>query len=301
MRFQSLNEWVKLNEGGSAISSSRRLSWGDLQATYEWVLDNIVPKFGISEDDVDVIGSFGKKKPEDDYGDLDIAISSKAIEKNNNLSGNRVLDFIDSILSSAGFETKIMKGFNQVTAAIPIPGDAEDGIAQVDFMISPDLEWSKFAYNSPDFSKNESKYKGVYRNALLMAIFTEAYKDIVKKTPEGDTEELETHVIRYPEGIWRARKSFMGKRGLVKTGKLLKDFDKFITTDPQEVVELAVGKGYTPQNISTFEKLWHLVNRKDFIHWNNEEDIMKKFAQNLKSMGIPYPEEAIEKYPNIFI
>lgn len=300
MKFQSLNEWTKLNEGGAAISSSRRLSRDDLQTTYEWVLKNIVPKLGISEDDIDVIGSFGKKRPGEDYGDLDLAISRNAIMERNGLGEDQVLDFINDTLVSMGFETKVMKGFKQVTAGIPIPGDAEDGIAQVDFMTSPDLDWSRFVYASPDFSRDESKYKGVYRNLLLMAIITETAKNIIKKTPEGDVEELETNVIRYPEGIWRARKSFMGKKGLVKTGKLLRDFDKFVTTNPQEVVELAVGKGYTPESINTFEKLWFLVTRDDFIHWAHEEDIMRKFAQNLKSMGLPYPQEAVETYPEIF-
>jgi hypothetical protein len=168
-------------------------------------------------------------------------------------------------------------------------------------MLSPDLQWSKFAYHSPDFTKSESKYKGVYRNALLMAIITETSKDILKKTPAGEVEELESNVFRYPEGIWRARKSFMGKKGLVKTGQLLKDFDQFVTSDPQEVVDMVAGKGYTPESISTFERLWHLITRGDFKHENAIEDILYKFASNLRSIGLPYPEEAVEKYPNIFI
>jgi hypothetical protein len=93
----------------------------------------------------------------------------------------------------------------------------------------------------------------------------------------------------------------MGKKGLVKTGQLLKEFDKFVTLNPQEVTELAVGKGYTPESISTFERLWHIITRENFIHSENLDDILQKFAINLKSIGIPYPEEAIQKYPEIFI
>jgi hypothetical protein len=298
MRFQSLKEWIIINEGGGAIASSRPLTWDEAQELYAWVTENISPKFGISKEDLQVIGSYGKKPIGETHGDLDIAVSADAVMRANNLQKEEVIDFIDEILVSMGLETKKMIGFKQVTAGIPIPGTSD--IAQVDFMLSPGLEWSKFIYHSPDFRSNESRYKGVYRNLMLMAIITEASKDILKKTPAGDVEELETNVIRFPEGIWRARKSFMGKKGLVKTGQLLKEFDKFVTLNPQEVTEMAVGEGYTPDNINTFEKLWHLVTRDKFVHSDKLDDILSKFSQNLKGAGLPYPEEAKEKYPEIF-
>jgi hypothetical protein len=298
MKFQSLKEWLALNEGGAAIPSSRPITWDEARDLYVWVKTNIAPELGIEEGDLEVLGSYGKKEEGQTHGDLDIAVSVEALMSRNGLGSDQVLDFVNDALVSMGFETKKMIGFKQVSAGITIPGTSD--IAQVDFMLSPALQWSKFAYHSPDFRKGESQYKGVYRNALLMAIITESSKEILKRTPEGDVEELETNVIRYPEGIWRARKSFMGKKGLVKTGQLLKDFDKFVTTDPQEVTELAVGKGYTPESISTFERLWHLINREEFVHFDFLDDILAKFAINLKSMGLPYPKEAIEKYPNIF-
>jgi hypothetical protein len=299
MRFQSLREWRHINEGGAAIPSSRPITWDEAQNLYKWVKNNISPKFGIDESDMEVIGSYGKKAEGETHGDLDIAVSANSVMERNGIGADQVLDFINDSLVSMGLETKKMAGFKQVTAGIPIPGTSD--IAQVDFMLSPSLDWSKFVYHSPDFRSGESKYKGVYRNALLMAIITESSKEILKRTPEGDVEELETNVIRYPEGIWRARKNFMGKKGLVKTGQLLRDFDKFVTANPQEVTELAVGKGYTPDSISTFERLWHLITREGFIHERYLKDILEKFALNLKGIGIPYPEEAVEKYPEIFI
>jgi len=298
MKFQSLKKWLELNEGGGAIPSSRPISWEEAQKTYEWIQKNVVPELGIDLDDMDVIGSYGKKIESESHGDLDLAVSAKSIEEKNGLESVDVLNFVNDVLVGMGFETKVMSGFKQVSAGIPIPGTSE--VAQVDFMLSPSLDWSRFAYHSPNFREKESKYKGVYRNALLMAVITETSKEIIKKTAEGDTEEVESNVIRYPEGIWRARKSFMGKKGLVKTGQVLRDFDKFVTTNPQEVAELAVGKGYTKDSIDTFEKLWFLITNDRYIHWDKLEDILIKFAGNLKSIGIPYPKEAIEKYPEIF-
>jgi len=86
----------------------------------------------------------------------------------------------------------------------------------------------------------------------------------------------------------------------LKTGKIVREFDKFVTTNPQEVVELAVGKGYTQESIDTFERLWFLVNNSNFIHADKVEDIMVKFKENCEGMNIPPPKEALEKYPDIF-
>ena len=219
------------------------------------------------------------------------------LKERNGLGDENLVDFVNDTLATRDFETKIMRGFKQVSAGVPIPGT--DDIAQVDFMLSPDLNWSKFIYNSPNYREKESKYKGQVRNVLLMAIITETSKNILKERPEG-VEELESNVIRYPEGIYKSRRSWAGKKGLIKTAKLLKDFDELITTNPQEVVDLAVGEGYEPESISTFERLWHLVNIGDFIHFDKREDIIKKFAGNLKSQGMEIPQEAIDSYPEIF-
>lgn len=296
--FQSLKNWISLNEGGAAIPSSRPITWEEAQLTYNWVLNNIIPKLGITHNDVEIIGSYGKKIEGETHGDLDLAISAEALKEKNNLSDSDLLNFISDTLLNLGFETKPMSGFRQVSAGINIPGTKD--IAQVDFMISPGLDWSKFVYHSPNFRKSESKYKGVYRNALLMAIITETSKNIIKKTDTGDIEEIESNVIRFPEGIWKARKSFMGKKGLVKTGQLLRNFDEFVTTNPQEVVNISVGPEYTPDDINTFEKLWSIVTNDNYMHLDKINDIMKKFDGNLKSMGIDYPIEAINKFTEIF-
>jgi hypothetical protein len=298
MKFQSLKEWTQANESGkAAIPSSRSITWEEAQEVYKYVQTRIAPKLGIQEEDMDVIGSYGKKREGETHGDLDIAVSTKALTERNGLGQEDLVDFVDDALKQMGYETKIMRGFKQVSSGIPIPGTND--IAQVDFMLSPGLDWSRFIYNSPNFRENESKYKGQIRNLLLMAIITETSKNILKETPEG-VEELESNVIRYPDGIYKSRRSWAGKKGLVKTAKLLKDFDELITNNPGEVVDLAVGGGYNVDSISTFERLWHLVNIGDFIHINKRGDIIKKFASNLKSQGMEAPQEAKERYPEIF-
>lgn len=286
------------NTGKMAISSSRSMSFTELQKVYNFVQFNIIPKLG-SLLSFDTIGSFGKKSKDESYGDLDLIINKEDIKFEHKLEDYQILGFLSSRLENLGYETKKLSGFNQVSIGVKIP-DTEKDIAQVDFMISPNMEWSKFIYYSPNFQRNESNYKGVFRNALLMAIITETSKNIISKNSFNEIEEIETNVIRFPEGVWRVRKSFKGKTGIIKTGKLLKDFDKFITLDPNQVVSLAVGDKYNTNDINTFEKLWDLLNDDNYIHLSKKSDILKKFKINLESIGLSYPKEAIEIYPDVF-
>ena len=83
MRFQSFREWIILNEGGDAIPDSRSITFDEARDLYSWIMKNIPEKFGISSDDIDIIGSYGKKTEGEFYGDLDVAVSEEALYKNN--------------------------------------------------------------------------------------------------------------------------------------------------------------------------------------------------------------------------
>ena len=300
MKFQSLNEWLNINEGGAAIPTSKRISVEEGQAVYDWVKDNILPAFNVTENDVEIIGSFGKKRAGEDHGDLDIVIDSNVLSDKNNIENEprALLDFMETTLEGMGIQTYKMVGLREISTGIKIPG-TED-IAQTDFMLTPSLEWSRFIYHNPNLAQEESEYKGSYRNALLMAVISEAEKDVVDRDDTGKPSEFDYNVVRLPAGIWRTRKTYKGKRGPLKTGKIVREFDKFVTTHPQEVVELAVGSGYTPESIDTFERLWHLVNHPKFIHQDRLEQIVAKFKENMVGMSIDPPQEVIEQYPEIF-
>lgn len=299
MKFQPLNEWKVLNEGGAAIPDSRRITVEEGQSTLDWVKTNVLPKFNLTEKDIQIIGSFGKKGNDATHGDLDIVVDSNVLADKNGIENepHTLLDFMIGILDKMGIQTHKMVGLREISSGITIPGTSD--IAQVDFMLTPSLEWSKFIHHSPNIGEGESKYKALYRNALLMAIISETEREVLKSDDDGPLE-YEYNVVRFPTGIYRARKSHEGKKGRVKTGKILRDFDKFVTLNPQEVVEMAVGKGFDAESIDTFERLWFLVNNSEFIHIHQLDEILEKFKENLDSMGLDYPEEAVKKYPELF-
>jgi hypothetical protein len=301
IKLISFDEFIKLDESGSAIKNVRPMSQDEVKLVYKKVQEEIFPILGIVGDGVDAItiGSFGKKLNTQTSGDLDVAISADRIASINSCTLSETLEKINSLLISAGYSTDIRHGFNQVSIGVNIPGTND--IGQVDLMISTNLEWSKFMYYSPDFTKAESKYKGLYRNQLLMAIVGQSKFQTTKMNDRGEIEEYKAYVIQLNNGIVEVYKSFIGKRGdIVKTAKKLEGMDRFITNTPDIVTKIAVGDNYSTNDIMTFEKLWNIINKNDFIHKDKLFNILNKFKLELIKGKTPFPTEAVDDYPNIF-
>lgn len=275
--------------GGNAINISRPITLEEAQEVIGYLDLVIFPRLGIYTSNYSVLGSYGKKLPGQTYGDIDIAVYL-----NDAIQEDQEIPFLVDSLEYNGYSTKVNHGFKIVSFACPIytrDFKNSEGFAQIDLMISPSLEWSNFIYHSPNFRKNESKYKGLYRNILLMALITEPQKWIVKETSDGGIEEIEVNILRYPKGIYRVRKNFMGKKGLVKNGKNVPGSEEFITNEPSEIIQMTVGGKYRIHDIDTFEKLWGIVMSPGFKWINKREDIIKRFVECLNEQKLSIPEE----------
>lgn len=302
--FKTLEQFVnesRINEGGNAVSA-RPMNQEETKAVYDYTQKNIFPLLGLDGEGIDcaVIGSYGKKPAEMMSGDVDVAVSADVIAGNNNLSldSKDILTFIDNTLKAKGYETAVGWGFDQVSVSVEIPGTKDFG--QVDLMLSTNLDWSRFMYHSPNFITAESKYKGLYRNILLMSIIGVSSSKVEKEL-NGETEEYSANIIRLTSGVYKVRKSFMGKKGnLVKTAQVLHDYDKFVTNTPSAVVEMAFGKNVVPEDVMTFESAWSKFMSNDFPYRNKREEIAKKMYTGLISGNFPFPSEAVDAFPNIF-
>ena len=280
--------------GGNAINLCKPITFIEAEKTLLWIKKEIIPSIDLEDSDIDVIGSFCKKKEGELYGDIDIAVDINSITKKG-IEEKESIYYLEGLFKKLEFETKINFGFGIVSAGIPIDGDFSQGLVQVDFMLTPDLNWSKFIYYSPNFRINESQYKGKIRNILLMAIITESQKEIIKYTPDGGIEEIEVNILRYPKGIWRVRKNFMGKKGLIKNGKNVIGTDHLITTNPQKVKELTVGTWYKLEDINTFEKLWEIILSPNFIWKDKRLEIISRYKECLAEQGFEEPKELLCK------
>ena len=289
-----------VNEGGNAVEESRPLTQAEIDKTYAYVIKNVYPIIGLTEATAKPIGSFKKKAADQTSGDIDIAVLADQIASTHGITLDQVLDFMEAALSGAGYHSVKSKGFQQVSIGVPIEGDKKKGIAQIDLMVTDNLDFSTFMYHSPDFTQSESKYKGLYRNILLMNIISNSKRETTKLTDKGEIEEYKSYVLRLNQGVVAVAKSFMGKKGLVKNPTLLKDQDKFISNTPEVITELAFGPDVPPSEIMTFENIWRRTTDPNFIHKDKLEDILKEFNVRILQTKVPIPSECVEKYPNIF-
>lgn len=282
-----------LNESGNSIENAIPIAQVDVMPTAKWIESNIFPKIGLTglDDDAAIIGSAGKKLPDQTSGDIDIAVSADKIAAFLGTSLQNVLFSLNDKLKSLGYSTKMAPGFNQVSIGALINGKQNNGIVQVDFMLSTDIEWSRFIYHSPDFRIAESRYKGAYRNLLLMAAIAQSFKAIVAQTDAGETKEFEAYVVRLNQGVVQVRKSFEGKKGLLKNAALLKEFDKFVTNTPSEVVSLLFNGKHSPTDINTYEKLKALIDSSNFKFNTTRSNVLKDFEQKLIDAKLPLPND----------
>jgi hypothetical protein len=274
--------------GGNAVKS-RPVTFDEAWWTVKWIKVHILPYMNFSEEEMSILGSYGKKPDGEFYNDIDIAVQIPRLEHFPNATQR-----LAGLLQQWGYETKLNPGFGICSFACPIKGELKNGHVQIDFMLTYNLNWSNFIYHSPNFQKNESKYKGLYRNILLMALITEPEKEIIKTTPEGGIEEIEVNILRYPRGVWRVRKNFMGKKGLVKNGKNVEGSEIFVTDNPIELIDMTIGSDYIPSDIETFEGLWQIVMAPHFKWINKREGIIKRFIECLDEQKLTHPIEIKE-------
>ena len=166
-------------EGGAAVNG-RRILQSEVPAIIDKV-DEILSGLGLVKgEDWDMVGSAGKKKAEDTSGDIDVCIKRDRMKEvlGSGDGKNDVFNDLGKYLMELGYDKQHVS-FDQVSCGIPI-NDADD-IIQVDFILTRSLEWSRFTQSSPDYTKDESKYKAHVRNVLMMCIVKYCFKRTTKK------------------------------------------------------------------------------------------------------------------------
>ena len=285
-------------EGGAAVNG-RRILQSEVPTIIDKV-DEILSGLGLVKgEDWDLVGSAGKKKAEDTSGDIDICIKKDRIEEVLTGIGD-VYNNLANHLESLGYDKYIIqKGFSQVSFGMPI-NDVDD-LVQVDFILVRNLEWSKFTQSSPDYTKDESKYKGHVRNVLMMCIVKYCFKKTTKRvTLEDDTVvdgETENFVIRLTDGLYKTRKHNFGKNfdTIVKTRTLMHEYDELITDTPQGLIDLLFNDG-TLDDFLSFETLFDAFMSDRFKFPENRERILVGYIMSLDGQGIDIPTEIPQEY-----
>ena len=298
--IQSFSSFSKLFEGGAAIKSSRPIKESEVEKTIQHMREVLFPLIGDGEFDKDylLIGSIGKKKsPSDTSGDIDLGIAQEFLAQKFGISADQSLQFLYDKLSSElpailGYEPdmKLMKGINVLSIAWPIEGDTENGTVQLDLIPISNMDWAKFIFYSPDYRKNESKYKSAHRNWLFQAILS-ALKNVTKRDENGDIVDFDTYALRLNDGIYKNKKTFQGATKRLKRPDTVKGQSVFVTRDPQELLDLMFGGGVKADNVKTFEDVWNIVTSPNFKYFDRVEEIRQDLIRYLNNAGYVIPTE----------
>jgi hypothetical protein len=284
-------------EGGAAVNG-RRILQSEVPTIIDKV-DEILSGLGLVKgEDWDIVGSAGKKKSEDTSGDIDVSIVRSKLEEVFKTSDLKSLfKELGKYLEGLGYDRQKVS-FDQVSFGLPINGD--DDIVQVDFEISVSLEWSRFAKYSPDYRKDESKYKGHVRNLLMMCIVKYCFKRTTKRVTLDDDSvvdgEIETFVLRLADGLYKTRKSWIGARGMKKhDGGPMHEYDELITDTPQGFIDLIFDNG-TIEDFNSFEALFDAFMSDRFKFPEKRERILVGLVMSYDSQNIDVPTEIPQEY-----
>lgn len=300
--FYTFSQFASLNEGGAAIKTSRSIREDEYPATLDSIKQILLPYLGIDENSNEylVIGSVGKKpNPEDVSGDLDLGFEWIKTAKILGVSTKReVLDLLSEELkeklpADLGFEPEmnLMIGLNILSIGWPIKGDPKFGVVQLDLIPLSDLEWASFAYYSPDYRRGESKYKSAHRNWLFQSILS-ARKDVITKDETGEPLDIDTYLFDFSDGLFKTRKSFQGKRGRLKNPVKVDGTQReLITSSPQEFLNFAMGPGFSPDEVKTFEDLLAAIKSPKFKNKQNRSEIGREFKRYLERTPLIMPPE----------
>jgi hypothetical protein len=153
------------------------------------------------------------------------------------------------------------------------------------------MEWAEFIYYSPNYKIGESKYKSAHRNWLLAAILA-ARREVIDNDENGEIMDYNSPVLILSDGLFWHTKSYRGKlKSRLKNPKKIEGSERFVTRDPQEFIDFALGRGYTPNDVKTFEALLNIIKSPDFELNQNLPEIKDKFIEYLTRANLEIPTE----------
>lgn len=296
--MKSLTQYINealIVEGGKAVEGTP-MTQSQCKAVYNDVAEKFLSKLGLDKDGTTYtsLGSFGKKHEDQTSGDIDIAISIETVAGYLGIPTTEVEQYICDLCEKENITYKYGKGIHVISMSWPIPGT--DNYGQVDLMPTDNMEYSKWMYHSPDFTKAESKYKGLYRNQLIMKIIKNVDQKVLSKNDKDEVMEYERYALRMNSGIARIVRSHIGKKGRLKNPIAIKELEKHVTNVPEDIVKLAFGEGINKKDTMTFENCYKLFMSKKFPWANERETIMKDFIDEIVKTKVPIPSEVYDDW-----
>lgn len=278
-----------LCEGGNALGNVRPIKQSEIGATLDSIRDVVFPLIGIAGDNVLLLGSMDKAE---DSGDLDVGLPMKEFCEANGVDEVLGMKYLYDLLGRnfPEFQTEWMRGLELVSMAYPIKGDPSLGYVQVDFIPVKDMEWAKFIYYSPNRLKGESAYKSAHRNMLLRSVLF-VVKENEDMDESGNLLGYDGLSLRLNDGLYQVRRSFVGKRGLLKNPVTISEKDSLLTSVPKDFVNALFGPECKVEDVRTFEQCWAVITSPGSKYADKMEEIKESLIKELKKAKLEVPAE----------
>ena len=213
-----------------------------------------------------ILGSV-MKKPDDMYcGDIDIAIQLPWTDENVEQVKQYGLEhlLVNEVVVSQGLKL-VSYGYKD---------NNTNEIYQVDIMFTENIKYSEFMYYSPDYTKNESRFKGLYRTNLLIIcagnipldknIYPNTYytnKDFEGKYT-GELKEFYKYTLTYDNGLELRKKSTLGKTRMCKKAYTISK--EKITDNIMQILTMIFGDNMTVSMSTSYENIIKVLFSPDY-------------------------------------
>lgn len=295
-----------IEEGGNAVNG-RPIKQEEVPEIIE-VVNGILDSIGLTfHDDYEAVGSAGKKKPEETSGDIDFIVNKKKIIEILGIEPSakigEILAILKTKIEELGYNSVQQNGLSLLSVAVPFKGPED--IVQVDLLLAGSMEFARFFQKSPDYRKDESKYKAMMRNIFLITMASTIARRVTKEVTLANgfigTAEIEKYSVKLNDGVFKTRNSWVGKRNrLIKSRETLHDYDELIYDTPQGFIDFLFNDT-TPDDLISFESVFNVFMSYKFKYPEHRDKIlvstvMAIIADTKKDATPVIPDEIDNKY-----
>ena len=294
LRFK---EFIK--EGGGAVGDVDRINQENVEATLKAISTKIIKPLKITNKDIGILGSTGKKKPRGSSGDIDIAVDANKVLRANAIQvADELFDFIEGKAKKVSNTVVSNKGTGVISLQFPISntdGKQKNKKVQLDLMIVDNLDLAKFNFWSPH--EEQSKWKGIYRNIILSSMASVMDFEVLEKGYDENDVEVPTlfkrNFIDLKRGLMRGLQTRIGKSGkLFAKGRKQTLETKVLENQPEGIIKAILGPAFTVRDAESFESLFKILDHPKYLYRSKKKEIIKTFIAVISiSKGLVVPDE----------
>lgn len=227
-----------------------------------------------------ILGSVMKKYDDMYCGDIDIAIQLPWTDNNVERVKQYGLEHlpVNEVVVSHGLKL-VSYGYEDNNTNL---------VHQVDIMFTENIKYSEFMYYSPDYTKNESRFKGLYRTNLLIIcagnipLDTNQYPNTYYTNEDfdgkytGELKEFYKYTLTYDTGLELRKKSTLGKTRMCKKAYTISK--EKITDNIMQILTMIFGDNIDYNMSTSYENIIKTLYSPDYKYGMEvRNNILKEF------------------------